>query len=108
MKIMVIDFSETNQIVKLFPEGINLLVENKDGGHAYQLAGEHLPAAIFINYKDKPSHGRQTAVSIRDRKKTSHIPIYFIDGSDADNEKVSDIGTCVKSNEINRYLRSEV
>jgi hypothetical protein len=108
MKIMVIDFSENNYITDRFPQGINLLIEKKDGGAAYQLAGEHLPAAIFINYKDKPSHGRQTAFSIRERKKTAHIPIYFVDGNESDNEKVKDIGTCISSNDIGRFLKTEV
>src|SRR5688572_11317923 len=63
MKIMVIDFAETNHITDKLPEGINILIEKEDGGRAYETAGEQLPAAIFINYRDKPSHGRKTAIS---------------------------------------------
>ena len=107
MKIMVIDFAETNHITDKLPEGINLLIEKEDGGRAYKTAGEQLPAAIFINYKDKPSHGRQTAISIRERKKTEHIPIYFVDGTEFENEKVKHLGSCITSNEIGRFLKSE-
>jgi hypothetical protein len=105
MKIMVIDFASSNLITDKLPEGINLLLEKEDGGRAYKLAVENLPAAIFINYKDKPSHGRQTAISISESKKTSHIPIYFVDGNDTDNEKVKHIGTCIKANDISMLLK---
>ena len=108
MKIMVIDFGETHQLIDSFPEGLNLLIEKEDGARAYKLAGDSLPAAIFINYRDKPSHGRQTAISIRERKKTAHIPVYFVDGNESDNEKVKHIGTCIKNMDITRYLKSVV
>ena len=108
MKIMVIDFAETNHITDKLPGGINLLIEKEDGGRAYKTAGEQLPAAIFINYRDKPSHGRQTAISIRERKKTEHIPIYFVDGNASDNEKVNHLGSCITNEELSKFLKREV
>lgn len=108
MKIIVIDFGKTDHLIDSFPKGINLLIEKEDGGRAYKLAGDILPAAIFINYKDKPIHGRLTAYSIRERKKTAHIPIYFVDGNESDNEKVKHIGACITKNEISKYLKSKV
>ena len=108
MKVLVIDFSDTNQIVDLLPKGMELLVEKKDGGNAYKLAGEEVPDIVIVNYKCKPGHGRQTAGSIRERKKTSHIPVYFVGGSEADKEKISQLGICVNENELVSILESKL
>ena len=74
MKVLVIDFSDTNHFVELLPKGLELLVEKKDGGKAYRLAGEEVPDVIIVNYKDKPGHGRQTAGAIKERKKPPIFP----------------------------------
>ncbi|MFT3793828.1 hypothetical protein [Flavobacterium sp.] len=74
-----------------------------DGGLAYKKAGEILPDQIFINYADKPSHGRQTAAAILQRKSTASIPIYFVDGSAEENEKALHLGHCISKEEISKY-----
>lgn len=107
MKVMVIDFANTDHIMDILPKGLKILVEKKDGGQAYKITGEELPDMIFVNYKDKPSHGRQTANSIKERKKTSKIPIYFVDGNEIENEKVKHIGLCINSKEVNKYVQTD-
>lgn len=69
MKLFIIDFSGNSDFIENFPNGHQITFENKDGALAYKRIGEQLPDKIFINYKDKPSHGRQTAISIKNRKK---------------------------------------
>ncbi len=97
MKVMIIDFAETNHIAAFVPSNIEIIIEKKDGNAAYKMVGEELPDVILINYKDKPSHGRQTAIAIKKRKANSTIQIYFIDGTALENEKVKAIGLCLKS-----------
>ncbi|MBS1573244.1 MAG: hypothetical protein JST62_12680 [Bacteroidetes bacterium] len=104
MKIFIIDFSDNEDFALHFPKGHEMITEKYDGAMAYKTIGEELPDKIFINYKSKPSHGRQTAISVMNRKKTAKIPIYFVDGNTTDNEKIKFIGTCIKSNDINDHL----
>lgn len=104
MKIFVIDFSDTNFIANSLKKGHKVFVEKHDGGNAYKQVGEIMPEKIFINYHDKPGHGRETAKAIRKRKKTSGIPIYFVDGNEKDNNKVKLIGKTIKINEIENSL----
>lgn len=99
MKTLVVDFSSQQSLKDHFPKAIFTI----DGGRAYQLAGEILPEKIFINYADKPSHGRQTANAILQRKSTASIPIYFVGGSPIENEKVMNLGHCISTDEISRF-----
>jgi hypothetical protein len=100
MIILVVDFSKEDRIVENLPPGHEIVSEKMDGGRAYQLSGELLPDKIFINYKDRPSHGRQTAIAIKERKKTANIPIYFVDGEKMENEKVTYLGKCLTIKEL--------
>lgn len=104
MKIFVIDFSDTDHISDRFDKRFQIFTEKKDGEIAYKQVGEIMPDKIFINYYDKPSHGRQTAQAIAKRKKTSNIPIYFVDGNKNDNEKIKHIGQPIKFDEIEILL----
>jgi len=78
--------------------------ELNDGGKAYSKTALDKPDAIIINYAAKPLHGRLTAESIRKRKGTSTIPIYFIDGDEEDNEKAANLGLCLSMGELNDLL----
>jgi DNA-binding response OmpR family regulator len=78
--------------------------ELRDGGEAYRKTGLDKPDAIIINYATKPLHGRVTAESIRKRKATALIPVYFIDGDEEDNEKVANLGLCLSMEELNDFL----
>lgn len=66
MKIFVLDFSSGSERVDSLPTGHEITEEKADGGKAYKTIGEQLPDKIFINYKHKPGHGRQTAISIKE------------------------------------------
>ena len=105
MKIYIIDFSDTNKIADRL-KNHQVLSEKHDGGQAYKQTGEILPELIFVNYKVKPSHGRETAQSIKERKKTSKIPIYFVDGDKIENEKIKHIGQSITINEIDDYIQT--
>lgn len=78
--------------------------EIKDGAEAYRKTGVLKPDAIIINYASKPLHGRTTADSIHKRKLTTNIPLYFIDGDEEDNERVSHFGVCLSSEELSDLL----
>ncbi len=104
MKVLVVDFSTSNLLLDALPGGHEIVTEKTDGAQAYKLSGEFLPDKIFINYKDKPNHGRQTAISIKERKKTANIPIYFVDGEQAENEKVQHLGKCLTMNELTKNV----
>ncbi len=108
IKAFVIDFSESNQITDYLTKN-NCLVEseNSDGARAYKLIGELMPDLIFINYNHKPSHGRQTAIAINKRKKTSQIPIYFINGTQVEIDKIKEMGKPIKFEEIDKILNKK-
>lgn len=87
MKIFVLDFSDNNEISNRISKEHSVEEEKVNGGKAYKTIAEFMPDNFFVNYKDKPSHGRQTAISIKNRKKTSKIDIYFVNGTENENEK---------------------
>jgi DNA-binding response OmpR family regulator len=104
MKIFLLNFSGNKDFVNRFPSGHQIEEETSDGAKAYKTVGEELPDKIFINYSNKPSHGRQAATAIKSRKRTANIPIYFVDGKEAENEKVKHIGTCINAKDIAENL----
>ncbi|MGV3458893.1 MAG: hypothetical protein ACO1N9_00415 [Flavobacterium sp.] len=71
-----------------------------DGGEAYRKTGKCRADAIVVNYAVKPSNGRKTAQEIRTRKATAETPIYFIGGSEDDNEMVAHLGICLSDEEF--------
>ncbi len=94
MKIFVIDFSKDKTLIEICAKkGAIIEFEQNDGALAYQKSRKFMPDIIVVNYLDKPSHGRLTAQKIKQRKMTSNIPIYFIDGLESENEKIRNIGT---------------
>ena len=108
IKALVIDFAHTNRLSKyLEKKGCSVLSEQEDGARAYRLSGESIPDLIVVDYQQKASHGRQTASAIHQRKKTAHIPIYFVDGAPEENQKVEGIGKCIRSEEIDRILEQK-
>jgi len=107
MKIFIIDFSRANLIAEKLNHQFKVFIEKKDGGNAYRQVAELMPDVIFVNYKDKPSHGRQTAQSIKERKKTSQIPIFFVNGDEKENEKISHIGVAITMDEIENFIPAE-
>lgn len=105
MKIFVIDWCTDANASALItacktPPHSVVGYELADGAEAYRKIGILKPEAIVINYAAKPSHGRMTADSIRKRKATAEIPLYFIDGEEDDNERVSHMGICLSSEEL--------
>ena len=103
MRIFILDFSESNVISNRISKEHSVVEEKLDGGKAYKTVAEFMPDRIFVNYKDKPSHGRQTAISIKNRKKTSEIEIFFVDGTINENEKIKNIGKCIGLSEVGNY-----
>jgi response regulator RpfG family c-di-GMP phosphodiesterase len=109
MKLLVIDWCADSATSTLLascktPQHTIVGFELKDGAEAYRKTGVLKPDAIIINYAAKPSHGRMTADSIHKRKLTSEIPIYFINGEEDDNERVSHLGVCLSSEELEDML----
>lgn len=107
MKILVIDWTAdapSTLAVRCEQAGHEVLTETRDGAEAYRKAGEFKPDLVLLNYAVKPSHGRLTAESIRKRKSTAAIPIYFVDGPAEENRKVAHLGTCIGTNELTPLL----
>lgn len=105
MKLFVIDWcveANSSALINLCNTSQHTIVgiEIKDGAEAYRKTGVLKPDAIIINYGSKPLHGRTTADSIKKRKLTADIPLYFIDGDEEDNERVSHLGVCLSSEEL--------
>jgi|GEM_PF-1397281 len=107
MKIFVIDFSKNPSLVEMCRQNGHIVeYEHKDGAAAYKNTKVFMPDIIVVNYAEKPSHGRLTAQKIHQRKMTSPIPIYFIDGQDSENEKIKDFGTPATKQELSALLSS--
>jgi len=111
MKLFIIDWSLDNtsallQSCTIAPHKI-VGHEFKDGGEAFRKTGVDKPDAIIVNYAVKPLHGRTTAESIRKRKATAQIPIYFIDGDEEDNEKAANLGLCLSGEELQDLLYTQ-
>lgn len=82
-------------------------IESEDGGRAYRSVGELKPDAIVIYLTRLPSHGRQTAKAIRERKATREIPIIFIGGKDEPLAKTKEVvpgGHFVQETELEATL----
>ncbi len=105
MKIYIIDFSGANGIKEMISDDIEVFTEMKDGGKAYKEVGEIMPDFILINYNNKPRHGIQTAQAIKQRKKTTDIPILFIDGEQSEIDKIQNLGQSINSEQIDTYLQ---
>ncbi len=56
--------------------------ESSDGAKASKLIREHSPNAVVIYLSRLPSHGRETAKSLRETKGMKKLPIVFVDGND--------------------------
>ena len=108
MKLFIIDWTKelTTPLIEYCKKNANVVgIELHNGDEAYRKTGLLKPDAIVINYANKPSHGRLTAESINQRKLTSQIPIYFIDGAEDENEKVENIGICFSQEELEELLQ---
>lgn len=105
MKIYIIDFSGANGVKEKISDDIDVFIETKDGGKAYKEVGEIMPDCILINYNNKPRHGIQTAQAIKQRKKTTSIPILFIDGEQSEIDKIQHLGQSIKKEQIDSYIQ---
>ncbi|MBX2945775.1 MAG: hypothetical protein KF725_08065 [Cyclobacteriaceae bacterium] len=104
MKVFIIDFSTDTEIEKRISNDIEIHRESIDGGRAYKSISEIMPDLILVNYNKKPSHGLQTAISVRQRKKTSEIPIIFINNGKKYDEKADEIGDVITYDHIETYI----
>ncbi len=105
MKVFVIDFSKDNSLIEICRRNNNVVeYEQKDGAMAYSKTREFMPDIIVVNYSEKPSHGRITSQKINQRKMTSHIPIYFIDGSNTEDEKIKGFGIPLTRKALEKIL----
>ena len=108
MKIFVIDFSKDKSLIEMCLNNGNIVeYEQKDGALAYSKTREFMPDLIVVNYKDKPSHGRITAQKIKQRKITSEIPVYFIDGTESEIYKIKGFGIPKTKSELEKLLKNE-
>lgn len=105
MKIFILDFSKNKTFLNYFKnQKLTIIIENNDGGKAYKTIADEMPTLIFVNFNHKPSHCLQTINAIKNRKLTSQIPVYFVDGLEENFEKASKFGTLISSNTINELL----
>ena len=112
MKLFIIDWTkdDTSPLLEYCKAKGHDIVghELHDGAEAYRKTALCKPDAIVINYAAKPSHGRMTAEPIFKRKMTAEIPIYFINGSEEDNEMAEHMGICLSEDELHDLLSNEL
>ncbi len=104
MKLFIVDFSESTVFKRLFTENNLVGEENTEGGRAYKAVLELMPDAIFMNYDHKPKHALETASAIKKRKKTAHIPIFFIHNETTDPSQEPSCGKMIRSEDIEYWL----
>jgi DNA-binding response OmpR family regulator len=68
--------------------GWEVRTEAEDGARAYRETGAWVPDAVVVYLARLPSHGRETAVSIRQRRSTRATPILFVGGTREDVDRV--------------------
>ncbi len=108
IRAFVIDFSKAGQIASMLAKcGCQVEIEEDDGARAYKAVGETKPDLIFVNYGHKPSHGRQTAISIRRRRSTAHIPVYFVDGESDEIRRLEGLGETIRLDEIESVVNKQ-
>ena len=69
-------------------QGWSVRIEAEDGARAYRETGAEVPDVVVVYLTRRPSHGRETALTLRQRKSTRDVPILFVGGSPEDAEKV--------------------
>ncbi|TAF34640.1 MAG: hypothetical protein EAZ57_02665 [Cytophagales bacterium] len=106
MKIFIIDFSNSTEIEKRISQDVEIYRESMDGGLAYKSISEIMPDLVFVNYHAKTSHGLQTAMAVRQRKKTSKIPIVFINNAQKTSHKENEIGEVITYDQIETYIQT--
>ncbi len=107
MKVFVIDFSKESSLLGICSQNGNVVEsEQMDGALAYRKSAEFMPDIIVVNYAAKPSHGRLTAKKIKERKRTSAIPVYFVDGDEKEKLKIAAIGKAISSQDFNKLMKN--
>lgn len=77
------DENKANELIEFFAHNEwRVETESEDGGRAYKKLKELLPSAIIIDLGEKPSHGKEVALAIKDSKLTKSLPILFINASE--------------------------
>lgn len=69
--------------LRLASLGHETLFDDLDGTGVLRATRADPPDAVIIDLSRLPSHGRETALSLRSSKATRHIPIVFVDGDPA-------------------------
>jgi DNA-binding response OmpR family regulator len=108
MKIFIIDWTDEGEsLLTLYCRsfGHETEAEYRDGGEAYRKSGQFLPDLILVNYGIKPSHGRITVESIKKRRATSSIPVYFLNGKEEDLQKIKSLGIAIDQEDLSRMLK---
>ncbi len=65
----------------LMSQGFNTYYEAFDGRRAFKLIVRHQPDAVVIYLRRQPSRGLEVVDSLKFNRKTSRIPILFVDGN---------------------------
>ena len=68
------------RIQRLESAGVAVDFRPLDGGAALRELWEAPPSAVVIDLTRLPSHGRDVAVLLRERKRTRRVPLIFVDG----------------------------
>jgi CheY-like chemotaxis protein len=60
--------------------GFEVVRGGRDGAALYRQIKADQPAAVVIDLRHTPAHGRDVALALRTAKATRHIPLVFIEG----------------------------
>ncbi len=69
-----------SQIESLRHAGNEITVDPVQDPEALRRLWENPPDALVVDLSRMPSHGRDVAVAVREKKSTRHIPIVFVGG----------------------------
>ncbi len=72
---------------RLGAEGIEVGMESADGARGGKAALDNPPDAVLFSLEKRPSHSRETAAAIRNRKAGRQLPMLLFGGKPDDADK---------------------
>ena len=76
---------------RLIAMGYDVASESRQDGVGLRTMDSAAPDAVVIDLGRLPSHGREVALAVRQRQKSRHLPLVFVDGDAAKVEALRDL-----------------
>lgn len=82
--------------------GYEVVIESDPGAPTVRAINSNTPDAFLIDLNRRPSHGRDVAIWLRQKKATRHIPLIFVEG---DSERVAGVQELLPDAEYTEWSR---